>query len=282
MSELSRDALAFLNSLSLQSVEPVPHPAGGEFVVVPAGCSVEHLKPVDPPLTHVKARPVLADAASFCGYVERFRTPETVLFADRDRREVRAVFDYHAPPENVEAEDETREVKGEPVPAYCDHVASFPAPLTEEWARWDAIHRKGVPQLEFMEFLEENAADIVEPEAAKVLEIVADFRAHKSLTFESQQRLRDGNVRLTFHEDTNTNGREQIDLPPEIAVAIPVFMGAGRARLRVFLRFRIREGALFFVCVIHRRDLVLAELFDGLVGEIGAMTGIVPLIGRSG
>lgn len=269
MSEISAEAIQEIQKLSIAADAPFDMPAGGHAVLVPAGYQVREFKPIDPPLTHVKQKVRLDDAPSFIAYVGRYKTPNTQLFAELDAGSVTAVIDYHQAPQS----------NGESVPLYGAHAATYRAKLAEEWARWTQIDNQKISQAQLAEFLEENAENIVEPEAASVLEVARNLKMRKRVKFESGLSLKDGTIQLEYREEVEGAGKEQMAVPDHLIIGVPVYFGGEGFRLKVMMRYRIEEGVLHFMLKIHRREFAVQAAFAQVVKEIAEGVGIAPFYG---
>lgn len=247
---------------------------GGTALLVPDGFTLERLEPIEPRLARVQQLVRLADVASFVDYVNTFDNKATRLFADGTHRTVTALFDYHEPG------PEGEHTLADAVPGRLAHRAIYEAPFSDEWRRWRALHRQPVDQTTFLEFLEENAQDVVRPAAADVLEFVANFRSVRSSKMARSIRLHDGSVNLTFSDEAGTEA--SVASPSEMMIAVPIFEGGERVEVRVFLRHRSREGGLHFLPVIHRIEFLERELFDEAVARIETETDNVAWSGRLG
>lgn len=125
---------------------------------------------------HLRAVPALADATgtafidqmvnidqnkSLIDYVNRFKTDDTVIFADTDELEVHAVIDYH----------KAKSVR----PGLAEHHAVLSLAYSPEWEQWNAISQRPHDQRCFARILDINSDDIAQPEAASLLKTVTDL-----------------------------------------------------------------------------------------------------------
>ncbi|WP_226578827.1 DUF2303 family protein [Acuticoccus sediminis] len=235
-------------------------PDGSQVRLVPPGWSLERLAPVVPPLLpHVSQVISVDEADSFTLYYEAFATPQTRLFADVRHGVLTAVLDYHDA-----GSDETE--YADPAPGRLAHRLVYAAPKSVEWQRWADLHRRAIDQEALLEFLEENAQDIVRPAAADVLEMVTEFRSIRSTRFSRKMNLTNGSVAMSFSDEEA--GDQTVHAPSEMTIHVPVFEGGERVEIKVFLRTRAPNGKLSFLLVIHRKELVERELFRETVRGI--------------
>jgi uncharacterized protein YfdQ (DUF2303 family) len=244
----------------------VPLVDGRSILVIPEGCKTEKIEAVNPVLTdHIRQAVRLESAASFVAYVNDFKTANSRLFVSAGGQRMTAELDYHAAPGTA---------------AQRGHRADWSMPLSEEWKRWTAIDGQPQPQQKFAEFIEENLEDVREPEGAKLLEIATYLQAKKKVTFESGLRLSDGNVQLTYKEDSEHSTRGNLAVPTEIKLGIPVFFGGAPYAVRAFLRWRISdEGKLAFTVVLHRRQMILQDAVQEAAKVVSEQTGLPALFG---
>lgn len=243
---------------------------GRERVFSPPEWQESVVDPIDTPLSgHIRQRVKLDDADSFSAYVNTFKTEHSQLFVSIERHNMTALLDYHAASGNGDAGK----------PDYLDHRAVYEMPFSEEWARWTRIDGVPMPQVKFAEFLEENLADIVEPAGASILEVALQLQQKKKVQFDSGIRLQDGSTQLTYREEVENAGKNNMVVPTEFTIGIPVFFGGDRYKLKALLRYRIEEGKLTFHIVLHRRQFVLQAAVKATAAKVGEATGFSPLYG---
>ncbi|MDX2265421.1 MAG: DUF2303 family protein [Hyphomicrobiales bacterium] len=260
--------------LAVAGMGALDHPAGGQFVVVPDGYRVEHLKPVDAPLPGYVAQGVRVDMqSSLIEYVKAFMDEDTRIFADVRTNKITAVVDYHS-------NGGSGETAGPNVPGRTAHRAVYDLPHSEEWKRWTGVDGRRIPQVEFAEFIEENLIDIIEPEGAAVLEAAKTLQAARSVSFRSALNLSNGNVQFTYsEEDDAKTGKQLLTVPQKIRIAIPVYYGDPRTEIDALFRYRIEEGKLFFTLKMQRRAQILQEAFERKAAAIANDTGAPVIYG---
>ncbi|HYG70465.1 MAG TPA: DUF2303 family protein, partial [Anaeromyxobacteraceae bacterium] len=219
---------------------------------VPDGYAVHELEKTLAAPTRLRAKPTFSEMASFARYVNRFKNEATTVFADRDRATVTAVIDFH----------ESREL-----PSHCEHVATFVGKLSEAWKAWIGANRAKMNQVDFAEFIEANAADVIEPSGAALLEVASNLEVNRSVRFKSGIRLHDGRTNLVFEETTSGPGAKgEVAIPAKIVLAIAPFQGGDPYKVEARLRYRITDdGKVVFWYDLVRPDVVLRAAFDALV-----------------
>ncbi len=292
---ITKDSLEYLFNMtaSLQSAR-VPGSGGVPYTFVPAGHQLQSLEHLMPP-QRIKQMPHFIDAGSFSDYVNRFKDPATLIFAQvtPTGATLKALLDYHVPPGRPVdglAEDggfPKSDVQTPSAPRYCHHQAFLTLVETEDWKRWIAANRKAMTQVEFATWLEDNAAlfNSVKDGALKgadLLELVATLHGKTDVRFNTMIRLKDGANRLNYEEDVGVQGQlrsESMDLPPIITAALQPFDGGPTYQVDARLKTRVegRKLSLWFETVaLHKivRDAILDT-----VKEVTKATGIIPLLG---
>lgn len=263
-----------ISALARQASASFDHPQGGLAVMRPDG-SIQHMAPLDPPLTHVKQQVKAFDADSFCTYVNRFKRwviiknedddevedEKTTIFADPNKFHLRGVIDYHT----------------DVNPDRCSHTIQFDVPFSEQWSRWRGIDGKPMSQSEFAEFIEENCQDCVDPPSAVFLDLVTNLQSKKKVTFESGVRLQDGANQLVFAEEIETRGRGTMTVPSEFSIGLPIFLNGEAYKVRALLRYRIHEGAVAFIVKLHRRTFLEQTAFKDICAKVSDETGLAVL-----
>ena len=242
--------------------EPVRTADGYEAFLVPEGYNLETRS--DGETIHQTV--TMHDAESFCAYVKRFKSQHTQIFADVNAPVLRAIIDYHNP--NGDA-------------GLADHQCIFAVAHSEEWKRWREIDGKVLSQAEFADFVEENYADIHEPEPAKFLEIVTNVQNRRKISFSSGIRLSDGTHQISFTEEDDTKAKGYIAVPSEFTLALPIFNGGARYKVRALLRYRIKDGRILFVVKLHRKVLEERAAFADICEAVENSTLIKPYMGRA-
>lgn len=236
-------------------------PVRAASALVPDGYRIEHLpweKSHEAPFKK-RAERVLSDVESFAAYVGHhaeegkttvFVTPPT----DYHHASALATFDDHgSDPEAA---------------GWGEHTASLWLPRSEaltEWVSNDGSKQQK-DQIAFAEFLEANIADIVNPEAATLLEVVTSLQSTNKVAFDSAVRLDNGQVQVRYSEEISaTAGRQStLEIPQEFTIAVPVFEFGARYAIKAKLRYRVKEQKLVLWYDLQRiTDIVRDALVTG-------------------
>jgi uncharacterized protein YfdQ (DUF2303 family) len=209
------------------------------LALLPPGFTMADLEKFQKLPPHVAQEATVLTAADFVEYWKRFKTGNSVVFADERTAAYRAVIDYHS-------------TDGKP--AWGDHTLSFDAVQTPEWKTWLGTHRDGMSQSAFAEFIEENYIDVIAPSHADMIEISTSLQVHKDVRFKQATKLQTGTQALSYTEDVQgTAGNGQIKVPDRFRIKVPIFIGTQPVEIDALLRFRVDgAGKLVVFYVLHR------------------------------
>lgn len=168
---------------------------------------------------------------------------------------------------------------GETECGHGDHRATYKVRYSQELTAWRNQQSTAMKQTDFGEFIEEHIGDIIVPSGAKMLQVALSMRASTKVSFNSAQRLDNGETQFTYDEkiDARAGERGTMKVPERFVLAIPIFEGGDVVELECKLRYRINEGNLRMWFTIHQLDRVLREQIDLQAAEIRSELS-VPLI----
>ncbi len=236
------------------------------FVVVPNSAkllSLEREKLAAP--RFLAATPTIHDTKAFIDYVNDFKDSGTRLFYNQEGVFV-AVLDYHL-------HKDVRQRHG-------DHLAVLKLKRSPEWLAWACKSESAMTQVEFAEFLEDNARDILTPGPVEMLEIATNLHATVGATFRSAVNQSNGTFQLNWDEQINgtVHGTGKA-IPTQFQVAVRPFMGCERYPVDCRLRYRVSGAMLRMHFKALHLDPITEAALEGLVGRIRDETGIVPALG---
>jgi hypothetical protein len=262
--------------------QPIRESGHETCVLAPGADGGWHLeilpKEIEDPLPgHIRQYVRLDEAESFASYVKRFQRTETTLLAKLPTNagtsdaEIRAIFDYHLG--SREDQDSHRASR-------MAHVAVYPCPFSIEWKTWMNIHGKGLRQNDFIDFMEENARDVVTPSAATLLELGMNFSSKTEVNFQSRVDRKTGGLVLNYSEEVNnrdTPGR--LEVPDQLLLRIPVFQGGELMDQGARISWVPRDGKLSITVKLYRPEETVLKAFSLVRSEIKEATGREILIG---
>jgi len=194
------------------------------------------------------------DPESLVRYVQRHGTPDTEVWADKVGRSVVAVLDGH----------------GADAPGHGDHRITLGVDRSASWNRWKAKDGVQMEQADFADFIEQAAAEVVEPSAASLLDIAQTITGHRSVAFESATRSDNGDVTVAWKEETTAQAGKsgQMTIPSTLRLLIRPFVGGAAAHVEASLRYRVTKGGVTLGYVLINPDRVEEYTFDLYVQKI--------------
>lgn len=155
-------------------------------------------------------------------------------------------------------------------PGWGSHRVQHDLRHSPEWLIWTRASGSMMGQVEFAEFLEENALDIEDPSPATLLEVATTFQANTSTAFESAVRLDSGNVQVKFEE----TGRAQagkygaVEIPKTFSILVAPYVGEAAYRMTARLRHRASGGKLTLGFILDRPHVVLRDALGKIADRV--------------
>lgn len=196
------------------------------------------------------------DVASFLSYFGKHSDTGSEVYADVERLTVTAVLDAH------QAD----------TPRWNGHTVALKLRTTEAWRQWLALDGKLQSQEAFAEFLEDHLPELVDPDAATMLEIAQSFQAASKVDFQSGTRLATGERQFKYVETVNAKAgqRGELTIPETFRIGLVPFEGSPGYKLTARLRYRIVDTQLRIGYKLERPADILTSAFNDVVGEVGA------------
>lgn len=261
---------AILAGIELARPNPLPAAEGRFFTqVVPAGAKVQvhDLAQMQQALAdhpHRKSGVVhVHDAESFIGYLAKHGLAASEVWADSARSGLVGVINAHAEADNF---------LDEGLAGHADHRVNLELLHSDEWKIWTASDKKWMNQADFAEHLEDNAINVVDPDAATMLEIAQSFQATRSADFKAGVRTSSGLVTLRFEETESARAGESGDLeiPTTFTVFLAPFVGADPVEVTARFRYRINGGNLFLSYALLNPGDISRGVFTTIVERVRA------------
>lgn len=287
---MSKEALELI--LALGGKPQTPGNEGGPFVLVPEGTevhSLEHLLPFSP---FQRENVTLTRPESLIDWCNRFKRPESVIFADQASEKFTAVLDYH----------------GESDPALASFsggkramVGAITLQKTPEWKTWLGITKQALGQIALAEFIEDNILDIIDPKGATMLEFAKNFRTRHKADFAEVVNLENGQSKVQYEETIEIKGQSSSSskgeflVPNQILLALQPYEGTPEKKnedgsivegvspgYEVVCRFRSRtaNAKSIFYFEIVRPDLIVEDAFGKIAAKIAEKTGLPMFYGK--
>jgi uncharacterized protein YfdQ (DUF2303 family) len=245
-----------------------------ETALVPDGYQlVSNL--IDPAVEALRSAPrrvrgdvTVTDTASWLAYYGKHHDARTEVFGDVTASSVTAVL--NAP--------------GAGDPAWGDHRLTLQLQHSPAWLAWGALNGRMLTQEQFAEHIEDRTPDLVEPDAATMLEVAQTVRATTNVKFESGSRLHDGQRRFQYAEtmEGKAGTRGELTIPTALSLQLQVWRGVPIVvPVTARFRFRISADGLRLAFVLDRVEDVLDAAWADLLGELTEHIDVPVLAGKA-
>lgn len=186
---------------------------------------------------------------SFSAYINRFKDPTSVVFADVLARKFTGVMSYFkAGPEGAGEWDK--------------HRVDLQLRATPNWAIWEAANKKEMDQATFAQFIEDNLCDIAEPAGAMIVQIARTLEAKVNAVFSSDIRPDNGSYAFAYAEDVQSQaGRGTLTIPNEFTLVLQPFEGSKTYQVKARFRHKLRSGKLSMWFDLIRIEDVIRTAF---------------------
>jgi hypothetical protein len=276
-------------AIDLRERTAIVHPNGtGSAALVSAR---EMLEAYDARPRRREGCSTLADLASFTAFVVRYRSPDSVLFAERlpsprgmsPGARLLAVFDFHdAGPEDPE----TSRAR------FGQHRAGYAFPPSEPWVAWTATIER-LAQAQFADFLEDRIVDIIEPKTAnastldlvdrlgltlaspaRVLELSKGLAVRVNSKVAAAVNLASGEGQFTFATEHQDEAGAVLKIPNAFVISLPVFDKDAPYQVVVRLRYRVKDGAVTWSLLPHDLPRIFAHAFETAAARVARLTDL--------
>lgn len=242
-------------------------------VMVPAGYTMQDIslaiEKTQPAPNRKIGRVEVKSLASLMAYAaDQAMSESGYIYADPDSLTITAVFN---------------DQRLATLPGWRDHRAAFKIQTTPEFDRWMGNNgpAKAKGQTEFAEFLEDNMADITEPEASALIAVAQTMQAKTEINFSRAHRLDNGQVQLQYTESTNATAGAggAIQIPREFGLGLRIFKNGDGYKLRARLKYRLHAGGVKLWYELDRPERAIEDAFAGYVATLRDKSGYQVLIG---
>lgn len=244
----------------------IKHEDGRTHVILPEGFDLHEV--TDPNVLRgpIKQQLTVDDRTSLTNYANRFSDKRSIIVADYDAGTISAHLDWH--------EDNQNGLERQ----HACHTATQKLRNSEEYDRWNKIEGEMHMQDAFAMFIEENVADVVDPDQSTLLEICRDLEATQGVSFKSGVRLESGDRTFQYSDETNVKG--ELVVPTEIKLSIPLYQGEEPREIRAKFRFRVSQQGLTLGIRWHRVEYLRQATFCEMATLISDDTGLPVFFGR--
>lgn len=205
---------------------------------------------------------------SFITHANRFKAPESAVWANAAARQLVSVLDYHP--------------AGATSPArWGKHRGTYACPLSEAWLAWGAGKPLELDQEKFSELLDSRDRELASgtlpnggkaPDPAALITLASNLEVYSHATAKRERDPNTGRLKISFSEEKGVNGT--VMPPPSFLVSIPVFQDGAPQPLEVRLRVTVEDGHAVFTVQLHAAGDVLREAFKALCDWVVAGTAL--------
>jgi len=245
----------------------IEHADGRRHVFVPVGYQLKDISDPNALPDFIAQTVTLDDRDSLTAYANRFRDGRSIIIADYDAGAIIAQLDWHQDNEN----DLERQ--------HSSHRATLKLRNSEEYDRWNSMEGDMHSQEEFALFIEENVCDVSNPDHSVLLEICRDLEATQGAKFRSGIRLDNGDRTFVYEDDTQV--KNDLIVPTEISLSIPLYNGEPPVEIRAKFRFRATPSGLQLGFRWHRVEYMRQATFREMATLTADNTGMPVYFGRT-
>lgn len=158
-----------------------------------------------------------------------------------------------------------------------DHRLVLEPKFAERWNTWAAADGKVMSQADFAAFLEKNIGDVApetDPSGADMLQMALTMESVQNVAFKSGVRLQDGSVQLTYIEQNDDKTQNKMEMFYGFTLGIPVLHGGLLYPVKARLRYRIKDGNLFFWYELDHPERVIEAATSEMLLEVASGTGV--------
>ncbi len=211
----------------------------------------------------------LTEMASFVDHINRYKSADSVVFADNEQFQLVAVHNEN--PIGPEANKT----------GWRDHRSVYTCPRSPEWLAWTKLDGTAQPQEAFADFVEERLEDLTTgegfPAPTDVLKMARDLLVLTKGTFQRTINPTTGAGTLVCKSETDTGSTV---IPRAFLIAIPVFEGGARYQVEARVRFQLESGRPSFSFVLHRRKEIERDAFREARTHVVTETGLALFAGK--
>ncbi len=254
---MSTDNLQAVIDVARQTAEPHALDIGKVHVIAtPSGVQMYDLTGdqwTDQPARKTGTT-TLRDVGSFLAYHAKHADEHTEVYADVETLTITSVLDAHQP-------DAAR---------WGQHRAVLALRTTKAWKEWITNSGRLVDQEAFAGFLEDHLPDLLEPDAATMLEVAQSIQAATKANFQSGTRLHSGERKLVYTEETTAKAgqRGELTIPETFVIGLKPFEGADGYRLTARFKYRINGGNLQLGYKLERPEDVQQAAFADVLNAV--------------
>jgi hypothetical protein len=199
---------------------------------------------------------------SFSRAITDHRDDRTKVFADNEKSDVVAVFDFlQTGGRDLKSDVENRATGWGQLRAVIGFAESRKLKEWKKTLEW-------MNQTDFANFLEDHLEDVLTPSGQDLLSIATDLEASSQGSFKGKMNLQNGSTKLCYQDDVETT----VEVPRLLTLGIPLFEHGDKYKLGARLRFVISGGSVKFKLLFTNLQDAKDQEFERIVQEIEEKT----------
>lgn len=273
VTEINGDALGNLVQYGKQLANIRDMLIGAEtrIAFVPEGLVATDLSKFFPSIPDRKRITVnLIDVESFIEYINENKSGATRIFADTSKMPYRftAAIDYHEPGPDGN-------------PSWITHIVVLTMTVSDEWKAWTERDNKSFEQMDFVNFLQDNRLDIIDPPGARIEEIALTLQLTTGGRCQSKINLNNGSTHIEFKQDVEAKAGADgsLTVPKELRLSISPFLGLEPKEINADLRYKITSGKIVWGYKLMQPQVLVRAISQEAVNTIRENTGIPVFLG---
>lgn len=217
---------------------------------------------------------VFSRVESFIEYVQEFKTPPTKLYVNEPRSEV--------PRDNFPSFLALFDDKLPSKPAWGRFSASFAVERSRQLSEWLRCDSKMLNPKVFAEFIHKNRLDVIDPDAAALIEILRDIKGTANVEFAEAVDAHTGAKSKLYAEKVTLKGaKSNVDVPTGFTIAVPIYRRqANRVRINCHLVAEVVEGKVLFSYEMDQVDEIVETVCDNLIDDVAKETQLKAYYGN--
>lgn len=233
------------------------------LLVVPHAAELMSLeRHMESPIAH-SGNACMSRVESFIDYVNDFKTEHSRLYiieGSSGLPQMRCIFD-----------DREKDV-----PSWSAFSVVFDPKYSRQLEAWSSWNGNWKRPDNFAKFLNTNRLDVVDPEAATLIEIIRDIRGTANVEFKEAVDEHTGAKNHAYAEKvTLKGGKNEVTVPTGFNIAIPIYeRQRKRIRINCHLSAMVEDGKVMFCYEMDQFEEIRDVVIDELVTDVVAKTQV--------
>ncbi len=261
-------------ALEAAAVTPIVSSAPSTYLLVPNDKKVIKLPCYMTNPDRKMAKVTFLDVEDFITYVNQQKIRATRMWAQRGTKvTIEAIIDYH---DSMTDGDLGNNPVGSP--KWGMHRATLFMEMSEEFQPWALRAGQYMNQLEFAQFIDDNAAAMNNPDPAAMSELALNLQGTENAVFKSTLDPHNGNVVFAYEQTNAPKG--SMEIPRVMQLYLPVIEGTAPQFVPIKLQWRIGEGRPQFAWRIPALGQLMRDAMRQQMDVIAEKTEIPVWVGN--